>query len=289
MTTKTFPYTIGCDPELFLIDQDGKFRSAHNLIPGSKHNPTEVLSGAIQPDGTAAEFNIHPATTAEEFCENIKNVLTELQDRISAKNKDLRLVVTPTALFDKEYFRKLPGKAKLFGCEPDMNAYTGEFSGPPPTKEPFRTAGGHIHVGWDQGLSVNDGAHIYDCQQAVKQLDSVLYPLSLLWDDDDKRRTLYGKIGSYRPKHYGVEYRPLSNMWVSDPDLQVWVFEATKHSMEMLDEDIVVFHDYFQQSIIGQLKKDVKPSRLALLEYHDYLVEEYQVPKLPEAYIRVHH
>jgi hypothetical protein len=27
--------TIGCDPELF-VTQDGKFRSAHGLIPGTK-------------------------------------------------------------------------------------------------------------------------------------------------------------------------------------------------------------------------------------------------------------
>lgn len=281
-------YLIGADPELFLVDKDGQYRSAHNVIPGSKEHPCEVLSGAIQVDGVAAEFNINPAETAKEFVDNIRDVLTELAARIETKNPELQLIVNPTATFDKHYFRKLPQRVKMLGCTPDYNVYTGHANPPPATKEPMRTGGGHIHIGWSRGESVTDGAHLFDCAQAVKQLDSVLYPMSLLWDNDDKRRSLYGTIGTYRPKHYGVEYRPLSNAWVADPDLQLWIFNTTKYVMECLDSEMAMFHDYFQQTVIGAIKNNGKPGRSTLLEYHDYLVEEYLIPALPEAYTRVH-
>lgn len=283
-----FEYKVGCDPELFVVDKDGKFRSAHNLIPGSKHDPCPVMSGAIQPDGTAAEFNIEPASTAEEFSNHIKDVLTELKDRLKSKKPTWDLFVVPTATFDKKYFKRLPAVARALGCEPDFNIYTNDMNPPPATKEPFRTGAGHIHVGWTIGQNPKDTSHLYDCRQMVQQLDCVLYPLSLLWDSDEKRRTLYGKIGSYRPKHYGVEYRPLSNMWVADPDLHIWVFNATKDAAEKLDNDIPLFDDYMTKGIVDRIKAKEKLERTLLLEYHDYLVEEYMIPKMPEAYIRTY-
>lgn len=280
MTTK---YVVGADPELFLQSSDGKFKSAHRVIPGTKEAPHPVMNGAIQVDGVAAEFNIAPAETAQEFHENIRNVLEELQSRVATKG--LALVVSPTATFDKGYFKNLPKKCKELGCEPDYNVYSG-INEKPRTKEPFRTGGGHIHIGWTDGQSINDQAHQFDCHELVKQLDSCLYPMSLLWDDDDRRRSLYGKIGSYRPKHYGVEYRPLSNAWVADPDLHIWIFETSVWAAQILDDDVKLFTDYFQQSIIKEIKEGRNPSRSELLQYHDYLVDDFYMPKMPEGYIR---
>src|SRR5690606_19080642 len=78
-----FTYSIGCDPELFLVDAKGEFRSAHNLVPGSKMVPFRVTNGAIQPDGVSAEFNIDCALTPEEFKRNIRNVLMDLRKTIN--------------------------------------------------------------------------------------------------------------------------------------------------------------------------------------------------------------
>lgn len=283
-------YLIGADPELFLMNKKGSFISAHNIIPGSKHNPMPVLSGAIQPDGVAAEFNINPAKTAEEFSANIVDVLQELQSRISSSKKGLTLVVTPTATFNQTYFRKLPAHAKALGCEPDYNVWlNGLANKPPATKEPFRTGAGHIHIGWTEGMKAKDSAHLFDCHEMVKQMDATLYFCSLLWDDDEKRRTLYGKIGSFRPKHYGVEYRPLSNAWVADPDLHIWIFNATQAMAQALDAGQSIFKDYWSKTMIERADTGEVISRLAVLEYYDHLVSEYGLPKLPDAYTRVHH
>lgn len=278
-------YTIGCDPELFLIDKSGAFRSAHDIVSGSKLSPFEVLKGALQPDGTAAEFNITPATSAKEFCENIHSVLSSLQFAVNSKNPELKLKVVPTAWFEPSYFKSLPPEALAFGCTPDWNAYTAEtnvFNG---TNKPFRTGAGHVHVGWTSNELVEDKAHFFDCCEATKQLDASIYFMSLLWDLDVQRRSLYGKIGAFRPKSYGVEYRSVSNAWVADPDLQVWVFNATLHAIKLLDQEgTKLWEEKLINEHIEDAKAGVETSRADLIDLHEDLTALWGFPALPESY-----
>lgn len=286
-SVRPLSYTIGCDPELFLVDKgSGAFRSAHDLLPGSKAMPYTVSKGALQPDGTAAEFNIDPASTSKEFVDNIKSVLLDLQQTINAKNPNLSLKVVPTAMFDPEYFKSLPPDALAFGCTPDYNAYSSkanEFVG---TTKPMRTGAGHVHVGWTEGELTDDPGHIYDCMQAARQLDASLYFMSLLWDNDTRRRELYGQIGAFRPKSYGVEYRSVSNAWVADPDLQVYVFNATLHAIKLLDskDNVELWQDKFMAEMIEDARAGVESSTADLMTMHDILVEDFDFPKLPEYY-----
>lgn len=138
---------LGSDPEVFLRDTVGNFVSAHDLIPGSKHSPTRVRLGAIQPDGVAAEFNTDPADTEDEFLTNIESVMSQMSEQIKRLRPDLQIAITPTATFSREYFDSLPHVATELGCTPDFNAYTEVENTPPETSEPFRTGAGHIHVG----------------------------------------------------------------------------------------------------------------------------------------------
>lgn len=297
MTTKKeltnatqFSYTIGCDPELFLVDAKGEFRSAHNLVPGNKLEPFRVSQGAIQPDGTSAEFNINPAMSEEEFVGNIKSVLLDLQKTIHEKDPTLNLRVSPVAMFKERYFNALPAEARAFGCTPDYNAWDdGKATDFPGTKEPFRTGAGHVHIGWTEFADTADPAHIHDCIEATKQLDAVLYPMSLLWDKDTKRRTLYGRMGAFRPKAYGVEYRPLSNAWLADPDLQRWVYRATVKAMQILDSKdkakaatLWTDKDVSAALRVIQDGKNVFPTELKRL--HEIFVEDFGFSPLPVGY-----
>lgn len=238
-------FLIGADPELFVTKDDyGMLVSAHNLMPGTKQEPVRVNCGAIQVDGVAAEFNIDPASCAEEFSEFRKEVVSQMLAEIQ-KNGSYHLVAQPTAYFDKEYFDSLPEEVKLLGCTPDYNAWTGGQNQPPHTDEPFRTGGGHLHIGWgnffDDSSKSND--HWFDCLDAVQQLDLILFPISHLWDRDQKRRELYGNAGAFRSKQYGVEYRPLSNAWVGDKKVEKWLFDTIQRSMHLLFNEGVKFVD----------------------------------------------
>ena len=109
---------------------------------------------------------------------------------------------------------------------PDFNAWEGNLNPPPDTSANPRTrcAGGHLHVGWTKDADLSDISHILNGRDLVKQLDYYLGAWSLQKDGDPTRRSLYGKAGACRFKPYGVEYRVLSNFWVSTKTqrLTVW-------------------------------------------------------------------
>jgi hypothetical protein len=221
---------IGCDPELFAYSETARTPvSVHSLLPGTKWNPVRVPKGAIQVDGVAAEFNIDPASTENEFIDNISHVRRLLDLVLSSKSSDLKLYATPCAFFQVGYFNGLPETVKALGCEPDFNAYTGKPNPKPETNEPFRTGSGHIHIGWTDGIEdPQEEQHFNVCCEIVRELDFVLYNSSIQWDKEDKRRELYGAPGAFRPKKYGLEYRVLSNAWLNAESTQRFVYAASK-------------------------------------------------------------
>ena len=221
-------YLIGADPEIFLQHTNTRqFISAHGLIKGTKENPTKVRYGAHQVDGMALEFNIEPALTQKHFTRNILNVKASLERKIKKVAPNLSLAVTPVAHFTQKHMEKTPDEAKILGCEPDYNAYTGDLNQPPNANTRMRTCAGHIHIGWTEGKDPLEQIHFEDCKRITQALDNSLYIFSHLWDTDTKRRQLYGKPGAFRPKPYGVEYRVLSNAWLKDKTLIDFVFAVT--------------------------------------------------------------
>lgn len=224
--------SIGADPELFL-KKDGRFISAHDILPGTKHEPHAVDKGAVQVDGVAAEFNILPAYTAREFSSYNAQVMKQLRDMAPG----CELVLDPVAVFEESYFHKLPDNVRELGCNPDFNAYTGQVNKKPDSTGCMRTAAGHIHIGWGKDFDPSDPIHFEDCRVVARQMDFYLGAYSLQWDNDDRRRKMYGAAGSFRPKPYGVEYRPLSNTWLKSARLQEWIFNAAYQGVHRLIND----------------------------------------------------
>jgi hypothetical protein len=215
-------FKFGCDPELFVF-KDGVAVSAEGLLPGTKAYPHPVEHGAVQVDGMAAEFNIDPVTTFKDFNRNIEAVMKQLTGLLPA-GYELRAI--PSVVFDKDIFDAAPECAKELGCSPDYNAWAGEVNPPPKSHDnPYlRTASGHLHIGWTEGAELSDAQHIMNCRDLVKQLDWYLGGWSVKIDSDPTRRQLYGRAGACRLKDYGVEYRVLSNFWITSRDrrLAVW-------------------------------------------------------------------
>lgn len=218
---------IGADPELFVKDRHGNLLSAWNMIPGTKKEPHKVEKGAVQVDGMALEFNIEPAIDEAMFIENINHVMAQMKNMIPHE-----FFISPVAHFGHDYLKAQPVEALELGCDPDFNGWTGSPNPRPDGDRPFRTASGHVHVGWDNGRDVHNPEYFFEAAAVAQQLDFYLGLPSLLVDADKTRRELYGKAGAFRVKPYGMEYRVLSNFWLSDPKLQGWVYRASKRAVE---------------------------------------------------------
>ena len=219
---------IGCDPEVFVRNRNG-FIPARVVAPnlGDKDHPTDFgddTNGQI--DGMALEFGITPTADPNVFVRRVKQALRHFDDLARSHSANNRLAIVPTAAFQFDNWRDQVNPADFeLGCSPDFNAYSGRRNTIPKTVPPgFRTAAGHIHIGWTSSEDPFSPGHFADCRDVVKQLDAMFQGYSGLYSNRQQeigRRQLYGKAGAFRPKPYGVEYRVPSNAWLANaPD--VW-------------------------------------------------------------------
>lgn len=233
MALKAFPgMKFGADPELFVVDSEGN-GVCPTFLEGTKENPEPVKGGALQRDGFAAEFNIDPVDCYEDWNSNFNKVIAELSRRLPSGHS---LVAQPSMSMSKKVWEEAPNDARMLGCSPDFNAWSGEMN-PPPMRDKSSTlctAAGHIHAGWTEDADLSDSAHIEAGRDLVKQLDWFLGAWSLTKDKDATRRSLYGKAGAMRFKPYGIEYRVLSNFWVLNASLRRIVWDRMQYAlMEM--------------------------------------------------------
>jgi hypothetical protein len=221
--------TIGADPELFVREAAGRrrFISGHGMIPGTKEAPHPVEGGAVQVDGMALEYNVDPCKTAQAFVDTNNRVLAQLSQMVP----DVELCAMPMARFTETIWENAPKEAKILGCDPDYDAYTGQRNDAPEPPKRVRTAAGHVHVGWVDGMDPEDIGHNEACKLLAIELDYYLGLPALVVDHSDasqSRRSSYGRAGTYRAKPYGVEYRTLSNFWVGSDRFTHWVFNNAK-------------------------------------------------------------
>lgn len=222
-------FTIGADPEVF-VSKDGQLQSAYGLVKGDKRIPYRVKKGAVQVDGMALEFNIEPADDEQQFLDNLQTVQDELKSMIEGHE----FIYDPTVIFPDEILDIMPQVALDLGCEPDFNGYTLAVNKKPRPKHGMRTAGGHVHIGGIDTDDPHSEHHMYLSGKLARIMDEEVGVYSILWDKDDERRSLYGKAGCFRPKHYGMEYRTMSNAWVFNKALASFVFQGTRRAIEKM-------------------------------------------------------
>lgn len=211
---------IGCDPEIFVRNENDCIVSVVGMLGGTKNNPLAIPKGALQEDNVMAEFNIDPATSSSEFEDNITGVLDIMNKVLKNNNLKYDTSFTTTHIFTNEELDS--NQAKQFGCSPDMNIYLGRENEliSPLLVGNTRMCGGHIHLGVD-----NPESDPRIRSLLVQWMDILVgVPLSV-FDPDRTRIKFYGKAGNFRPKPYGVEYRTPSNFWVSNKNLRKFVFK----------------------------------------------------------------
>lgn len=209
--------TLGADPEFFIETREGKMKSIIGLLGGTKDEPRWIDDFGefkVQEDNVAAEYNIPASSSRERFIEHIlwpQKVIAKLigTDRFQISTK-------ASSQFPIEELQD--PKAQEFGCDPDYSAWTMRHNQKPECDDKtFRTAGGHVHI----GLEDKDPMNII---RIIRNMDKFLGVWSVLHDQDNERRKLYGAAGCFRPQPHGAEYRTLSNFWIFDPKLigEVW-------------------------------------------------------------------
>lgn len=229
---------IGADVEVFLQNKETKeIISAEGYIKGTKDEPFCFDEAnpffATSLDNVLAEFSIPPARTVQEFKAFIEKSLGYINNNIP---KDFCTVALPSARLNGKYLRTK--QAKLFGCEPDYNAYHGHENLRPDAKDKnLRSAGGHIHIGYDDPAQFNQWNYLGypEHTDLIKALDLFIGVPSVIMEPDNKRKELYGKAGAFRPKSYGVEYRTVSNFYLGKPELIDWVFNAAQEAIVWLN------------------------------------------------------
>lgn len=229
---------VGSDPEAFVMNtKTGEIVSAIGLIPGSKDKPHDISDAghAIQTDNVMVEFCVPPATTSLQLYNDIQFCLNYINGMLP---EGIETTILASARLDAKYLRSK--QAKTFGCDPDFNVYSFSQNEAPSNKTNLRSAGGHIHIGYNNPTSQEN-------MKIVVAMDLFLGLPSILLDKDTERRKMYGKAGCFREKKYGVEYRTLSNFWIASEESVNWAFEQTHKAVEFaLNEDWVSAEDQAQ-------------------------------------------
>lgn len=237
-------FTIGADPEMFIINEKtGDVVSSIGIIPGEKGDPwvdpTWPDGFGLEIDNILVEYNIPPALSKEQFISAIEFMKSYIKAFVKNVNPDYDILCTSSRMVNESELNN--PIAQLFGCCPDFNCYTGSPNPRPKgEKTNLRSAGFHVHYGY-LNPSIDQSVEM------VKYFDIFLGLMSLFFDNDRKRRSLYGKAGCYRLTSYGVEYRTLSSKMAETTEMLSLIYDgvlaatqAYEERLPMLNSDDVV-------------------------------------------------
>lgn len=225
--------TFGSDPEFVVTDKNDFVYSAIGIVHGSTENRICQNGHQFYYDNVMAECAVKPSKTKEETIKNFKDCF----EIFSKMLNPYKLSPVASMFYTKDQLEcSCVGEhflcAKYAGCEADWCAYQMELINPPVDEIEngfFRTCGGHIHLGYN--LEKLSGHNQF---QIIYLLDLLLGVPSLYIDKNNERRKLYGKAGRYREKDYGVEYRTLSNFWLSKPKLVEIVWDICNFTIDFV-------------------------------------------------------
>lgn len=212
--------SIGADPEFFIVNEvDMEAMIALDIVEGTKEKPLKIHEGL--PDGfnyhrdnVMVEIGIPPTKDPYTFVDHI-NTAYQYTNAILHDAGDIAGGESLAIWRNVSHWEFTAGeladpRAQEFGCEPDQDAYEGgvERVAPGNVMGNHRTAGGHIHIGSDQG---------FNCPNFIVALLCDAYVGAQMENnhiDNGEDHFWYRRPGIYRDKPYGIEYRSPSNSWV---------------------------------------------------------------------------
>lgn len=223
-------FSFGSDPEFMILDEDNQPISAIGIIKGNRDQRLKIGKHEYYYDNVLAECAIAPGKTKADVLVNMRQCLGKL--------KELVLPNYFAAVACREYeSSQLNHKdARTVGCSVEQCAYDLRIIEPPTSAiadSNVRTAGGHIHIGCPTAMGEYGGLFV------VRMLDLFLALPALLFDHDKTaaaRRKIYGQAGRYRVKPYGIEYRTLSNFWLSSPKYVNLTYDICDFALQFCED-----------------------------------------------------
>ena len=228
--------TFGSDPEYFIKNENtGMIVSSIPIISGTKENPESIGDGYfIQRDNILAEGNIPPVRTKEDFISKMEELKARITKYIKDKYPVLGLCHADCLDIDTAFLSH--PEAMLFGCSPYLNAWDDESNRANDlSSESFRTAGFHIHIGYDIERDVIWSRETIN-NIIAKAFDMFVVIPSCLIHVDKRRFENYGGLGQYRDTSYGIECRSLGAFFVKTEYLS-WVFDQTMKTIEYIKDE----------------------------------------------------
>jgi len=217
---------IGCDPEVFLLNKRGEVMSAEGVVGGTKYVPIWNDEGdySLQEDNVMAEIGIKPASNALDFSRRISQAL----NAITSKGVGLSLKAS-----EKFLMAALDtSQAKESGCMPDFNCYEKAMNSPIDlAMTDIRYSGGHVHLGL--GSTQDRWMQEYDVDKVIM---SMYYHVGIPMLKKEgmynkKGLVQYRRLGNFRVKNYGLEYRTLSNSWIFNESTRKEIFNKSQYAV----------------------------------------------------------
>lgn len=260
-------YLIGSDVEFFLREKGTQnIVSAEGLIQGTKKDPFKFDKDndffATSLDNVMAEGNIPPAKTPAEFYAYVERLRKHIDSVIP---QHLETVAMPSARLDFEWL--MTENAQIFGCDPSLNCWTDEQVIPQPSGDNLRSAGFHLHVGYEEPSKKTN-------RLIARAMDLFVGVPGILMEPENERRKVgYGCAGNYRNQKHGMEYRSPSSYFASEQKLIEWCFRNTERAIAFVESgevnEIANLGDTIQETINSENK-----------EMAEIMVKRFEIPMI---------
>jgi hypothetical protein len=220
MTWQKSNIFLGCDPEIFVTAENELF-PAYKFLPPKQE--AKLFNGVYTNarvfwDGFQAEFSLSETPCVAHVVDGIREGLRGVHELARLNNPTAKLTTRNVFQIPVKTLRSEKEEFVMLGCNPSQNVYgmLGEdvFDA---RKLRYRFAGGHIHFGISKFNFTRE-----ENESFVRALDAILG----VWSvgaaanfDNPIRRKYYGLAGEYRLPKHGLEYRTLSNFWITHPGL----------------------------------------------------------------------
>ena len=224
---------MGCDPELF-FSKHGEIIGAEKVLSAKKVDSVII-------DGVQVELNPPPSFCRALLASNIRTSMHVLKREM--ENKGVSLDFSRTITISKERLMELSDDSRRLGCAPSETVYENTSALKLNTINPedyrVRSAGGHIHIGMNGTTKEKEVEYALrkDTKRTVELLDIICGVPSILLDQDPsnaERRKLYGRAGEYRLPAHGLEYRTLSNYWLTSYPLMSFAFGMARLAIQIM-------------------------------------------------------